>query len=196
MNMPKFTAEASLNRTKGQYRTGSRVIHSSTRTIAPIYPTLIGHETIPVESCRPGYTMWDDGKCYKILTEPPVGGGSGLPGMPGEVSEGPHGPGGGGVGGGPMTPPKKPARPTKKSPSTKTEFKPRAGQACHVIRFFAPPKWRAVRKDGVYKGPYSGGDWICEDSDPGHEPGTDIRCGTTWAEEGEFYTDGCYNGSI
>ena len=98
MNMPRFTGEASLYQTRGQYRTGRHAI--AARMISPIYPAVIdvGEETIPVHSCPPGYNDWG-GKCYPILTEPPTGGG-GSPGSGGEPGE--SGEGGGGDGGVPL----------------------------------------------------------------------------------------------
>jgi hypothetical protein len=112
MNMTKFTGEASLYQTNGQYRTGRQVIHSLPRTISPITPAVIQSEVpidvpgedIPLHSCAPG---WIDigGSCWPApMTESSSGGSSGSPGggSPGS------GPGGGGGGGGPMTPPEKP----------------------------------------------------------------------------------------
>ena len=95
MNMPGFTAESSLCRTNGQYRTGRRAVHLPAQIISPIYPAVInvGHETIPIHSCLPGWNDWG-GTCYPPLTEPPVGGG-GEPGgsEPVEVGEGKGKPG-------------------------------------------------------------------------------------------------------
>jgi hypothetical protein len=157
MTMPRFTAEAALYQTNGQYRTGKQVIHSSPRTISPIYPAVIrgevpidvpGEEKIPVHSCAPG---WIDigGMCWPApLTEPSSGGGSGAPGG-GNAGSGP----GGGVGGGPMTPPKKPPK--------ERRFNPTEGGKCNADE---------MRKDKnvfIARGKYAqlpGGIWQCCDT--------------------------------
>src|SRR5438128_2215031 len=127
MNMPRFTGEASLYKTSGHYRTGRNrgAIHLAARMISPIYPAEInvGHETIPVHSCAPGWTDYG-GTCFPDpLTEPSSGSG-GDPGEPGGEGGGP----GGGVGGGPMTPPKKP-RP-KRPLRPPRDYHPNKGDKC------------------------------------------------------------------
>jgi hypothetical protein len=104
MNVPKFTAEASLYQTGGHYRTGSQVIHSLPRAISPITPAItsaevpvnVPGEIIEVHGEAPGCPLgWIKigGTC--VLEGPPSGGGSGTPGGGGE---------GGGPSGGAGTP--------------------------------------------------------------------------------------------
>ena len=109
MNMPRFTAEASLYKTSGHYRTGRQAINSPTKMIGPIHLAVIdvpGETVVIVEKWPPD--PW----------EPPWIGGTG-PGTPVPSpggSEGGGGGPGGGVGGSPMTPPKKPPRPVPPAP--------------------------------------------------------------------------------
>jgi hypothetical protein len=79
MNMPTFTAEASLYKTSGHYRIhrARHPVSSSAQMISPVSPALFQRpETVEVHSCPVG---WSDfgGTCYPPLTEPPVGGGGG-----------------------------------------------------------------------------------------------------------------------
>jgi hypothetical protein len=94
MTMPRFTAEASLYRTRGQYRTGVEINTLSITTSGPIYPAREMEEEIHIHSCAPGWTDIG-GTCWPDpLTEPGGGGaGGGLPGSGGGGS------GGGGSGG-------------------------------------------------------------------------------------------------
>src|SRR5437870_5464973 len=88
MSTPGFSAEASLYKTSGHYRTGRYTIDSSAQTVNPVWPAVInvGGEVIEIHDWGPP------------LTEPPVlvdwGGGGG--GGRGFTGEGPGGPGGGG----------------------------------------------------------------------------------------------------
>ena len=50
MNMPRFTAEVSLYKTSGHYRTGRQAINIPTRMISMIYPA----EVIENYGCAPG----------------------------------------------------------------------------------------------------------------------------------------------
>jgi hypothetical protein len=91
MTMPQFTAEASLYRTRGQYRTGVQANKLPTKTVGPIYPAREMEEEIHVHSCAPGWTDIG-GTCWpNPLTESSSSGSAGG-GMPGS--------GGGGSGGG------------------------------------------------------------------------------------------------
>jgi hypothetical protein len=83
MSMPRFTAEASLYKTSGQYRTGRYTVNSSAPMISPMYPAAIdvGHEVIVI------HDPWTP------QTEPPVI--IDLGGTPGGGFTG-EGPGGGG----------------------------------------------------------------------------------------------------
>ena len=198
MNIPGFTADASLHRTNGHYRTGRNrhAIHLPGRMISPIYPAEInvGHETIPVHSCAPGWTDMG-GTCWpNPLSEPSWGGeGTGTPGVPGEGDGGP----GGGVGGGPMQTPKdKPPPKLKKSPVTGAPFKPEHDKPCHAIEY----KWGggvlvedpSIVSKGTY-GALSGGTFVCHQ--PPGDPRNDVRCGKTEdLGNGDTRRVDCYNG--
>src|SRR5262245_39953415 len=85
MTRPQFTAEASLYRTRGHYRTGVQVNKLPAKTIGPIYPSSEMEEEIHVHSCAPGWTDIG-GTCWpNPLTEPSWGGsaGGGMPGSGG-----------------------------------------------------------------------------------------------------------------
>ena len=56
MTMPQFTAEASLYRTRGQYRTGVQANKLPTKTVGPIYPAREMEDEIYVHSCATGST--------------------------------------------------------------------------------------------------------------------------------------------
>jgi hypothetical protein len=90
MNMPTFTAEASLYQTTRHYRAGRYTIDSSAQTVGPIWPAAREQEGEVIDVCKD-----DPSKCWPPpLTEPPIiwGGGDGPPG--GGPDDG--GPGGGG----------------------------------------------------------------------------------------------------
>lgn len=92
MNLPRFTAEASLYQTNGHYQTGRQAIKLPTETIRAIYPAV---EVIEIHSCPPGYTDIG-GSCWPDpLTEPSGGGGGSTPGVP-SGGPGEDRPGGGG----------------------------------------------------------------------------------------------------
>jgi hypothetical protein len=127
VTMPRFTADASLYKTSGQYRTGRRTVNRSAQTAGPIWPAVKEQEgeVIHVHSCAPGWTDIG-GTCWPDpLTEPEAGGGE--PGVPGGSPGGESGEpgGGGGVSNPPKTPPKRPPRPPK-------DFKPDEGKPCHA----------------------------------------------------------------
>ena len=85
MTMPQFTAEASLYRTRGQYRTGVQANKLPTKTVGPIYPAREMEEEIHVHSCAPGWTDIG-GTCWpNPLTESSSSGsaGGGMPGSGG-----------------------------------------------------------------------------------------------------------------
>ena len=96
MTMPRFTAEASLYQTNGQYRTGRNAVHLPARMTSPIHPARMEDEVIHVHSCAPGWTDIG-GTCWPDpLTEPSGSGSAG-----GETTGGPSGGGsGGGASGG------------------------------------------------------------------------------------------------
>ena len=98
MTMPQFTAEASLCRTRGQYRTGVQANKLPIKTIGPIHPAREMEEEIHVHSCAPGWTDIG-GTCWpNPLTESSSSGspGGGMPGSGGGGSGG--GASGGGLG--------------------------------------------------------------------------------------------------
>src|SRR4030095_1061815 len=100
MTMPRFTAEASLYRTNGHYRTGrnSHAVNSSAQMISPIHPA---REKIEVHGCAPGSYLVDNGDgTWDCWSNPdPWGGGGGGSGTSGVLFEGePGGGGGGGLG--------------------------------------------------------------------------------------------------
>jgi hypothetical protein len=117
MEMPKFSAAASLYVSSGRYRTGGHApsLFGPMNRLRPalergeVPPITVPGENIPIHSCPPGWTDLG-GTCWpNPMTEPPSGGGngSGTPGFPGEPSGGgPPGPGGG-----PPKPPKPPRPP-------------------------------------------------------------------------------------
>jgi hypothetical protein len=199
MNMPRFTAEASLYQTSGHHQTGRNrcAIHLAARMAETITPADIpsevpidvpGEETIVLHGEAPPCPFgWKNvgGTCVLEGS----GGGPGTVGEPGGEGGGP----GGGVGGGPMTTPKLP-KPPRKSPKTGTPFKPKADAECHAIRFFEGGNFNTVINRGSYV-PLSNGIWVCDNHDPGHEPGSDVRCGSRWAKDGKNYIDSCYNGT-
>jgi hypothetical protein len=109
MNMPRFTAEASLYWSNRHYRTGRNALPFTRPMISPIYPSIgkgeLGTEpgepgeVIRVHGCAPGWTDIG-GSCWPDpITEPPSTPPSTPPGTPrddGPVDEreGPHVPGG------------------------------------------------------------------------------------------------------
>ena len=131
MNMPRFTAESSLYKSSGHYRTGrnSDAVNISAQMINSIHPVM---ENIHVHGCAPGSYLvdYDDGTwdCLPLdpLTEPSGGGGgdAGSPGVPSNNGGG----GGGGVGKPPKRPPNRPHK-TKTPPK---KYRPKSGQPCYV----------------------------------------------------------------
>jgi hypothetical protein len=94
MNMPRFTAETSLYKTSGHYRTGRPTVDPSAQTVGPIWPAAKEQEgeIINVHGCPPG--------CYEVGEQPNItcvcippgdgeGGGEHLP--PGSRPEEPYG---------------------------------------------------------------------------------------------------------
>jgi hypothetical protein len=106
MNIPSFTAEASIYKTSGHYQTGRQAVNLPIETISSIYPAR--DEVIEVHSCAPGWTDIG-GTCWPNPLTEPSSGGSGDPGTPSPFENGGGGGGGGGSGsgsGGPRRPPK------------------------------------------------------------------------------------------
>ena len=72
MNMPGFTAQASLDKANGHYRTDSWASTSVTKAIHALHPAA---EVIEVHGCPPGTIPWIEGEtAVCILTEPSWGG--------------------------------------------------------------------------------------------------------------------------
>lgn len=172
MTLPRFTAEASLYGTRGQYRNGVPVNTVPTNMIGPIYPAR--DEVIEIHSCPPGYNDWG-GTCYPILTEPPIGG-SGDPGAPGESGEGGEPRSGGKPGGGGKPPKDKPKKPPR--------FNPTEGGTCYA------DEMRGDKNVFVPNGKYTrlpGDIWFCCDQQSPREciqcqpeGGPITRCADGW----------------
>jgi hypothetical protein len=99
MKIPAFTAEASLYKTSGHYRTGRHMVTPTAQTVGLISPAAREQEgeVIHIHSCPPGWTDYG-GTCFPPpVTEPPVGGGGGEGTPPGGGPDD-DGPGGGGDG--------------------------------------------------------------------------------------------------
>jgi hypothetical protein len=104
MNLPRFSAEASLYQANGHYQTPRQSISLPTQMIGTIHLSMEpiewpgGGEVIPIQGgCAPGWTDIG-GTCWpNPLTEPSAGDG-GTPGGP--FGEGPRDGGGGGGGSG------------------------------------------------------------------------------------------------
>jgi hypothetical protein len=89
MNMPRFTAEASLYKASGHYQTGRQVINSSTQLISSIYLAMIATGGVNCSNCVGGECV--ELHCFENWTQ--SGGGP----------EGPYVDRGGGRGGGPRS---------------------------------------------------------------------------------------------
>ena len=109
MNMPGFTADATLYKTSGRYQTSRNMINLPTQMI-------YAAEVIEVHGCRPGTLQLGEGEDM-VCIDPndPWDGHDGGEGPPG------GGPSGGGPsqGGGGGTPPKRPPKPPPKEPPPK-----------------------------------------------------------------------------
>jgi hypothetical protein len=95
MNMPTLTAEASLHRANGHYRTGRNklLVNLPSQRVGPIHPAAqMRDEIIEIHGCAPGWTDYG-GSCWpNPVTEPPPswggGGGGGNGGGPGRGGTG------------------------------------------------------------------------------------------------------------
>ena len=111
MNMPGFTAEASLCKTRGHYQTDRHAINLRTQMISAIYPA---RERIETYGCPPGTSMWgnpyagEEWGCTPDDWHPDFGGGPGGGGPSGGPKGGPPGDGGDP----PPEPAKTPPKPT------------------------------------------------------------------------------------
>jgi hypothetical protein len=95
MNIPAFTAEASLYKTSGHYRTGRHRINSSAQTGSPVRPAAREQEgeIINVHGCPPGSIAVGEQPNITCVFIPGGGAGGGNGGIP---------PGGGPEDGGPL----------------------------------------------------------------------------------------------
>ena len=92
MSMIRFSAEASLYKASGHYRTGRQALYLPRRTNS-MRLALDEGEVIVIKDCPPGWEKLGEGVCVPKHSLP---GGGVPPGTPEEPSgEGPHGPGGG-----------------------------------------------------------------------------------------------------
>jgi hypothetical protein len=101
MNIPSFTAEASLYKTSGYYQTGRRMLNLRRQMNGAIYPAMM-KEDIEVHGCAPGSTLWEDGDdwgCNPIDFGGFGGGGGGGPVVVADRGGPRHGSGGSGSGG-------------------------------------------------------------------------------------------------
>jgi len=132
--MPRFTAEASLYKTSGHYRTGR--VNLSAEMIRTIHPA---REVIEIHDCPPGESrLGGTGPCWPDpLTEPSVGQGGESSGS-GGAGEG-SGPGGGVSHGKP--PKDKPKATGKKSAEEAAEGLP-SGKRQTLSRSTIPGRWR------------------------------------------------------
>jgi hypothetical protein len=113
MNIPRFTAEASLCKTSGHYQTGSHAINLPTQGGSAIYAAMM--EVINIHDCAPGGILHDQGPLGWWCDY--GGGGGGGPGG-GGPSGGPKG--GPDDGGGPPEPATPKTPPPKKPPEGPT----------------------------------------------------------------------------
>jgi hypothetical protein len=79
MNMPRFTAEASLSKTSGHYRTSRHILNPSVQTVGSIWPAAreqVG-EIIHVHGCPPGSIAVGEPPNITCVFIPPGGAGGG-----------------------------------------------------------------------------------------------------------------------
>src|SRR5215831_6899205 len=75
MNLPRFTAEASLYKTSGQYRTGRHTVNPSAQIVSPIWPAAREQEgeIINVHGCPPGSIAVGEQPNITCVFIPPAG---------------------------------------------------------------------------------------------------------------------------
>jgi hypothetical protein len=86
MNVPRFTAEASLYRTSRQYRTGRHAINVPTQMISTISPAMIREGGIDCGNCVGGECA--ELRCFENWTHGGGGGGGPYQGPSGGVGAG------------------------------------------------------------------------------------------------------------
>jgi hypothetical protein len=141
-DVPDFTAQASLYRSSGHYRTGRHARNLPRRTNS-LRLALDEGEVIVVRDCRPGFIKLGEGVCVRDPSLP--GGGGAPPGPPDEPGAEPPPP----PGGGPGEPPEPVPHGTKPK-----NFNPKKDAKCHST-------YPIKIDDGTY-GLYSEPDiWAC-----------------------------------
>jgi hypothetical protein len=198
MTMPKFTGEAALYQTSGQYRTPrhSYATHLVVRTTDTILPAR--DEVIEVHGCAPGsYVVEHSDGTWECWSNPdPWWGGEGGGGSQGAGGE-PGGekppPGGGGA------PPKdKPNKPPIKkhfiesSEPPKKGFNPKEGRTCYGLKLEIAAGGDPIIWDDPFKGKYTSsadGGWNCRP-----KSGDDLKCNVkhVW-NNGDIDKQYCYN---
>ncbi|WHZ16081.1 MAG: hypothetical protein OJF52_002930 [Nitrospira sp.] len=85
MNLPRFTAEASLSKAHGQYRTSRHTVNPSAQTVGPIWPALEQEqegEVIHVHGCPAGCIAVGEQPNITCVCIPPGGAGGGGEDLP------------------------------------------------------------------------------------------------------------------
>jgi hypothetical protein len=178
MNTPSFTAEVSLYRSSGRYRTGrpattlptrmnyrtGRHARNLPRRTNSLRLALDEGEVIVVRDCRPGWVKLSEGVCVR---DPSLPGGGAPPGTPDEPGAEPPPPPGGGTG--PGQPPDKPVPEKTPTQPIRKPYNPREGNPCHaeyiLMEGTNAKDWRTIVKTGKYA-KVVGGEYkfVCEDA--------------------------------
>jgi hypothetical protein len=148
LNIPGFTAQASLYEPSGHYRTGRHAITSPTPMISLVYPAMKAEE-IEVHSCAPG---WVDigGSCWPVPQSE-----SGIPGTPEPFPDAPDPFEAKRKGGPKRGETKKPPRPRRPI------FLPKDGGACHADQMYRGTDRVAIIAAGHYYATGLGPSWMC-----------------------------------
>lgn len=152
MNMPTFTAEASLYETSGHYRAGRCTIDSSAQPNSAVWPAM-KDEQIEIHDCPVGFIKvgeWPNMACVLI---PPGGGGGENGGIP---------PGGGPEDGGPTSTPPKPPQPKNPPPIGSVPCNPtHRGIDAFADKCLDKNKSGKRAQWQVFCGPEKGEKWCC-----------------------------------
>jgi hypothetical protein len=176
LNLPGFTADASLYKTGTHYRTSNRGINLRTQQMGSVHLAVmdVPGEVIIIEDDIGDDTPWF----------PPSGGGHTAPGTSGGGSSEPGGGGGGGESSGGKPPPKRPPKGRK--------YTPKQDRPCWVERSETSGDVTVI--DIFMDGKYflsTDGQWLC-DSDA-----KNAYCNKTYKDypkKGETTVLRCYNG--